>query len=97
MGLLPVVFGVRLPDAYHNWMSFLDAFQVAEWSNLVIPDSCLSGGFRGRLVIDALAPFALMLALAVAGKTLGDRANTSGDPIRTQCAQAAQRLDLRRL
>eukprot|EP00966_Prymnesium_polylepis_P104812 2428059-Prymnesium_polylepis.1 len=64
VGLLPVVFGVRLPDAYHNWMSFLDAFQVAEWSNLVIPDSCLSGGFRGRLVIDALAPFALMLALA---------------------------------
>eukprot|EP00966_Prymnesium_polylepis_P291011 6720843-Prymnesium_polylepis.1 len=52
-------------------MSFLDAFQVAEWSDFVIPASCFSGGFRGRLVIDALAPFALIVALLAARKALG--------------------------
>ena len=52
-------------------MSFLDAFEVAGWSDFVIPGSCLSGGFRGRLVIDALAPFMLMVALLVAGKAVG--------------------------
>ena len=70
VGLLPHTYGVRLPDAHHRWMSFLDAFQVAEWSELVIPGSCLSGGFRGRLMIDALGPFALMVALLAVGKAL---------------------------
>jgi hypothetical protein len=65
---LPAVYGLKLPDAYYDWLSFLDILEV-DWSGITIPGACLAGGFRSRLWLHGIAPLTLLALAFVFGWT----------------------------
>jgi hypothetical protein len=45
------------PDQWHNWLNVLKF----EWSDVVVPGSCLVGGLKLRILLRGLAPLILLL------------------------------------
>ena len=61
---IPTVYDVALPPAYYRWMKFVTVVDI-NIDALVVPGSCLPGGFHSRLLLRGLAPIALMAFVAV--------------------------------
>ena len=63
---LPIVYDLRLPDEYFQWMDFFSIFEVDVYE-MIYPGLCLQGGFRSRLLLHALGPLILLAVVFVVG------------------------------
>ena len=56
-------YSVKFPPFYSQWMRVFTAFGP-DWTALAVPRGCISGGFKWRLLITALAPLAMVVLVA---------------------------------
>ena len=54
-------YGVELPDSYKQWMKHFAFIGQLDWASITIPEGCLfPGGFRQRLIFQAVAPLIII-------------------------------------
>ena len=63
---LPKVYSVELPPEYYEWMQVVDWLEL-DWTALVVPGSCLGGGYLTRFLLKGLVPLGAMGVLLLAG------------------------------
>jgi len=59
--VLPDLYGIEMPSGYYHSLGWLEALKF-DWSDVVIPGSCLVGGLKIRLLLRGLVPLLLMLS-----------------------------------
>ena len=64
--LMPLVYGLRLPEYYFDWMRIFNVFEV-DWSGFIYPGACLGRGFYDQLLLRAIGPLAFMVAVMLLG------------------------------
>lgn len=62
---IPGVYDVTLPPEYYEWMQVFDPF-VFDFVEFTVPGACIPGGFAARLMVRALLPLAVMIAVVPA-------------------------------
>lgn len=67
---VPETYGVELPPTYRRIMRDALAWIDLDWTRLVVPGECLSGGFDGRLLLRGLVPLGAAVALFLANTVL---------------------------
>jgi hypothetical protein len=90
IAVMQMVYGLRLPEYYQDWMGFLELFEI-DWSAIVFPGSCLSGGFFSRLLLRGLGPLALVAYVLVVGATVGAARRLVGRKVALKLERASQR------
>ena len=61
---VPSVYDVHLPKSYYDWTEHFNWAKL-DWSEFVVPGSCLAGGPKGRMLLRGLAPLGLLAAVVI--------------------------------
>eukprot|EP00966_Prymnesium_polylepis_P189862 4399564-Prymnesium_polylepis.1 len=64
--VLDSTYGLRLPDAYYDWMRAVTWLGAIDWAAFFLPPACWLST-RAKLAVGALAPLALIVLLILGG------------------------------
>ena len=93
---VPAVYNVEMPQGYQRLMERAFGWLDFDWTEALVPGSCLPGGFQGRLLLRSLAPLVVVAGLLLGGGLRALFKHVSGiEPAAARMALGANAESLR--